>query len=249
MRSKEVAELAGVSVRTLRHYHQVGVLPEPGRGTNGYRTYELSHVARLLRIRTLAELGVPLERMAAVLDDPADTASAGLLADLETQLRERIAHLEGQLRRVSELRTSRARPDLTPALAEFLEAVGGVEESGLADLEHDASVLLARLYEAGGTPEDLHELAAVLNDVRSRGEYDDFAARFEALPSDASEADVREVAGAFVAAFGPSLTQHADTAMGGRLRRLREQDVPAVDLDRRLNDAQAAVLRLIGDTL
>ncbi|SEB60331.1 DNA-binding transcriptional regulator, MerR family [Nocardioides exalbidus] len=249
MRSKEVAELAGVSVRTLRHYHQVGVLPEPGRGTNGYRTYELSHVARLLRIRTLAELGVPLERMAALLDDPADTASADLLADLETQLRERIAHLEGQLRRVSELRTSRARPDLTPALAEFLAAVGGVEESGLADLEHDASVLLARLYEAGGTPEDLHELAAVLNDVRSRGEYDDFAARFEALPADASEADVRGVADAFIAAFGPMLTQHADTAMGGRLRQLREQDVPAVDLDPRLNDAQAAVLRLIGDTL
>ena len=249
MRSKEVAELAGVTVRALRHYHQVGVLPEPDRGTNGYRTYELSHVARLLRIRTLAELGVPLEQMAAILDDPADTASEDLLADLETQLQERIAHLEGQLQRVSELRTSRARPDLTPALVEFLEAVGGVEDSGLAALEHDASVLLARLYEAGGTPDDLRDLAAVLVDVRSREEYDDFAARFEGLPADASDADVREVADAFIASIGPSLTRHADTAMGGRLRQLREQDVPAVDLDPRLNDAQAAVLRIIGDTL
>lgn len=250
MRSKEVAVLAGVSVRTLRHYHQVGVLPEPNRGANGYRTYELSHVARLLRIRTLAELGVPLERMAALLDDPADAASSDVLDGLATELEERVVRLQGQLRRITELRTSRARPDLTPVLAEFIAAAGGaLELSDLAGIEEDASVLVARLYEAGGAPEDLHELAAVLGDVRRHKDYDDFVVRFEELPADASEVEVREVAETFIAAFGPAMTHVIDNAMGGRLRQLREQDVPAIDLDPRLNNAQAEVLRLIGDTL
>ncbi|HJF65313.1 MAG TPA: MerR family DNA-binding transcriptional regulator [Slackia equolifaciens] len=46
MRSKEVAEFAGVTVRTLRHYHQLGILPEPPRSANGYREYGAVDVAR-----------------------------------------------------------------------------------------------------------------------------------------------------------------------------------------------------------
>ncbi|MEV4016841.1 MerR family DNA-binding transcriptional regulator [Nonomuraea angiospora] len=37
MLSSELAELAGVTVRTLRHYHQIGLLPEPRRASGGYR--------------------------------------------------------------------------------------------------------------------------------------------------------------------------------------------------------------------
>jgi DNA-binding transcriptional MerR regulator len=249
VRSKEVAELAGVSVRTLRHYHQVGVLPEPSRGSNGYRSYELAHVARLLRIRTLAELGVPLESMPSLLDSPRTESDDELLAELARRLSERIAHLEDQLRRVDELRTMRARPDLTPVLTEFLEAVGGVDESELAGIEHDASILVARLYETAGAPGDLRELAAVLGGVRRDAGYDDFASRFESLAADASDDEVRAVAEEFVAAFGPAITQVIDSTMGGRLRTLRAQDVPAVETDPRLNRAQAEVLKLIGETL
>jgi hypothetical protein len=57
------------------------------------------------------------------------------------------------------------------------------------------------------------------------------------------------VAETFIATFGPALTGMIDSAMGGRLRQLREQDVPAVDVDPRLNDAQAEVLRLVGEVL
>lgn len=246
MRSKEVAELAGVSVRTLRHYHQVGVLPEPERGSNGYRSYALAHVARLLRIRTLAELGVPLERMPDVLDDPADSSSEELLDELAAQLEQRIAHLKGQQRRVTELRTTRARPDLAPVLVEFLEMVGGVAPSAL---EQDASILVARLFEADGSPEDLRDLATVLRGVHEDPRYDDFATRFEGLAPDAPSAEVREIAEHFTSSFGPAITQVIDSVMDGRLRRLRAQDVPAVELDPRLNDAQGEVLRLIGEIL
>ncbi len=54
MKSSELARMAGVSVRTLRHYHAIGLLPEPPRGDNGYRDYEPTHLLRLLRIRQLA---------------------------------------------------------------------------------------------------------------------------------------------------------------------------------------------------
>ena len=50
-------------------------------------------------------------------------------------------------------------------------------------------------------------------------------------------------------AFGAALTGVVDSSMGGRLRRLRAQDVPAVETDPRLNDAQAEVLRLLGESL
>lgn len=246
MRSKEVAELAGVSVRTLRHYHQVGVLPEPERGSNGYRSYELAHVARLLRIRTLAELGIPLERMPALLDDPVDSSSDELLTELAEQLEQRIARLQSQLRRVAELRTTRARPDLTPILVEFLEAVGATE---LSDLEQDASILVARLFEADGSPDDLRDLATVLRGVHEDPRYADFVDRLERLAPDAPDDEVREIAEDFIAAFGPALTQVVDSSMGGRLRKLRTQDVPAVEVDPRLNDAQAEVLRLFGEAL
>ena len=68
MKSSEIAKLAGVSVRTLRHYHAIGLLPEPPRGENGYRDYGAGALARLLRIMSLASLGYPLARIGDLLD-------------------------------------------------------------------------------------------------------------------------------------------------------------------------------------
>ena len=48
MRSNEVAKLAGVTVRTLRHYHQLGLLSEPPRRANGYRDYSPADTPSLL---------------------------------------------------------------------------------------------------------------------------------------------------------------------------------------------------------
>ncbi|MEO7944436.1 MAG: MerR family transcriptional regulator, partial [Marmoricola sp.] len=51
----QLAAYAGVTVRAVRHYHQVGLMPEPARDSSGYRTYDAADVIRLIRIRTLAE--------------------------------------------------------------------------------------------------------------------------------------------------------------------------------------------------
>ncbi|NUR98481.1 MAG: MerR family transcriptional regulator [Kribbellaceae bacterium] len=72
----EVARLAGVSVRTLRHYDAIGLLP-PGRiAANGYRYYGRPELLRLQRILLLRELGVPLPSIARILDDQVDEVSA-----------------------------------------------------------------------------------------------------------------------------------------------------------------------------
>ncbi|WP_270479843.1 MerR family DNA-binding transcriptional regulator [Collinsella tanakaei] len=51
MKSNELAKLAGVTVRTLRHYHAIGLLDEPPRQANGYRDYRPEDLLRVLRIR------------------------------------------------------------------------------------------------------------------------------------------------------------------------------------------------------
>ena len=61
--TRELAELANTTVNTVRHYHAVGLLDLPQRGSNGYKQYGVHHLVRLLRLRRLTELGIPLARM------------------------------------------------------------------------------------------------------------------------------------------------------------------------------------------
>ena len=61
--TREVAELAGTTVNTVRHYHREGLLELPDRTSNGYKQYQVRHLVRLLQIRRLRELGVPLDRI------------------------------------------------------------------------------------------------------------------------------------------------------------------------------------------
>ena len=63
----QLAAYAGVSVRTVRWYHQRGLLPEPARDASGYRRYDGQAVIDLVRISTLAGAGVPLARVGELL--------------------------------------------------------------------------------------------------------------------------------------------------------------------------------------
>lgn len=85
MRVAQIARLTGTTVRTVRYYHSLGLLPVPEE-RGGWRDYELSHVARLTRIRWLTQAGVPLETIARILDAEPIAASgdeAGGSADSE----------------------------------------------------------------------------------------------------------------------------------------------------------------------
>lgn len=80
MRVAELAALTGTTVRTVRYYHHLGLLDVPDERA-GWRDYDLSHVARLSRIRWLAQAGVPLEAVGRVLDDAAEGTGTGTEGD------------------------------------------------------------------------------------------------------------------------------------------------------------------------
>ena len=75
---KQAAEISGVSVRTLHHYDEIGLLKPAATGENRYRYYGREELLRLQQILFHRELGLPLERIKALLDDPAYDRLAAL---------------------------------------------------------------------------------------------------------------------------------------------------------------------------
>src|SRR6185503_15926678 len=67
----EVAQLAGVSVRTLHHYDEIGLLVPSARSENGYRRYSDEDIRRLLSVIVFKQLGFSLDAIERLLDDPA----------------------------------------------------------------------------------------------------------------------------------------------------------------------------------
>lgn len=90
--TREIADLAGTSLRAVRHYHEVGLLPEPERRSNGYKQYGVAHLLRLLRIKRLVDLGFSLTRIAEMSDDDQHPAEA--LRVLDAELAETIDRLQ-----------------------------------------------------------------------------------------------------------------------------------------------------------
>jgi len=141
----QLASYAGVTIRAVRHYHQVGLLPEPERDASGYRTYDADAVVRLIRIRTLAEAGVPLARVQELLEADAPTfAEATGLIDRE--LRAKIRELQEHRRRIAQLASgdSLAVPDEVADYLDRVRAIGTPEE--LISAERDAWILIAARY-------------------------------------------------------------------------------------------------------
>ncbi|HWD80952.1 MAG TPA: MerR family transcriptional regulator, partial [Kribbella sp.] len=85
----QLAQYVGVSTKTIRVYHEKGLLPEPPRDASGYRRYTAQDLVELIKIRTLAEAGLPLARIASLTagsDAELATAAAAAEADLTTRI-------------------------------------------------------------------------------------------------------------------------------------------------------------------
>jgi DNA-binding transcriptional MerR regulator len=67
---KQLAELAGVTIRALHHYDEIGLLPPTRLGANGYRQYDDAALLRLQQILLYREIGLELLQIKAALDDP-----------------------------------------------------------------------------------------------------------------------------------------------------------------------------------
>jgi DNA-binding transcriptional MerR regulator len=92
----DLARLAGVSVRTLHHYDQIGLLPPSGRTASGYRRYAYADLERLQRILAYRELGFSLDEVAKILDDP-DLDPVEHLRRQHTLVAEKVQRLQQQL--------------------------------------------------------------------------------------------------------------------------------------------------------
>lgn len=93
---KDVARLAGVSVRTLHHYDSIGLLVPRIRTAAGYRLYTDSDLFRLQQILICRELGLSLEEIRRLLDDPRFDRKAALLDQREC-LRDRARQAEAMI--------------------------------------------------------------------------------------------------------------------------------------------------------
>src|SRR5690348_3441187 len=114
-----LADYAGVSVKAVRHYHERGLLAEPERDSSGYRRYTAQDAIELVKIRTLADAGVPLTRIKDLLDAGPD-ALAAAITEIDAGLRDRITQLRRTRDRLARLRGG-DRLFVAPEVADYLD--------------------------------------------------------------------------------------------------------------------------------
>ncbi|MFE9552364.1 MerR family transcriptional regulator [Streptomyces sp. NPDC006703] len=88
----QAAAFVGVTIKTVRHYHRLGLVAEPQRDGSGYRRYGSADLLRLVQVRTLAGAGVPLAGIGELLDT-APERFAATLDDVHRRLTEQIEDL------------------------------------------------------------------------------------------------------------------------------------------------------------
>ncbi|MGE7389036.1 MerR family transcriptional regulator [Streptomyces sp. NPDC004126] len=99
----QLARYVGVSTKTIRVYHDKGLLPEPDRDASGYRRYDANDAIDLIKVRTLAEAGVPLARIRD-LRSATDEEFQQALREIDDELTIRIRGLraaQGRLRQLA----------------------------------------------------------------------------------------------------------------------------------------------------
>lgn len=138
----QLAAYAGVTVRAVRHYHAKGLLPEPARDHSGYRRYDAAAVVELIRIRTLAEAGVPLSRIQELLS-ASEEEFAAAMGDVDRRLRAEIRERQQLRQRVTQLAAG-DRLALPAEAVEYLDRLRqlGVPERAI-EMERDAWILVA----------------------------------------------------------------------------------------------------------
>lgn len=126
----DVARLAGITVRTLHHYDDIGLLTPSERRSNGYRGYTDADISRLQQILTYRELDLGLDEIARVLDEPSDTIEALGKARLRINDQvEKLRRIAAGLDAAIEAETKGTR--MTPE--EKLEAFGDFDPDEFAD--------------------------------------------------------------------------------------------------------------------
>src|ERR1700726_1295469 len=144
----QLAAYAGVTVRAVRHYHQVGLLPEPERDASGYRRYGAAAVVALIKIRTLANAGVPLSRIGQLLEADAP-AFAEAVQRIDRHLRDGIEGLGTSPGRIPQPAAGDSLA-LPPEVTSYLDRLREIGASArMVEGERDGWILVAAPWPDG----------------------------------------------------------------------------------------------------
>jgi DNA-binding transcriptional MerR regulator len=176
--TRELAALAGTTVRAVRHYHEIGLLEEPRRHANGYKQYGVAHLVRTLRIKRLADLGFSLPQIADLGD--ADQHPREALRSLDIQLAQTLERLQRVRVEVHQILHQAAPTDLPAALA------AKINDAGLSDADRSLLVVMSRVLEPAVVAGFVDTLQALPPSAA--------AAAFDDLPADADEPTRQDLA-------------------------------------------------------
>lgn len=228
--TRQLADLAGVSLRSIRHWHDVGILPEPDRLANSYKQYTALHLVLTLRIKRLAGLGFSLERIAEML------ASA---SHADASLQELREELTGTITRLELIRTDLDRiiahgiaPDLSPEALRAMEAFGR-DETG-----RGIAIVFAHLFPAGYTDALADALA------EQPVELGALNTEFTQLTEDASAQRIATMVTSITVSVGAFLAAHPELISAGasqKADKVKADAFTATILDG-LNRAQREVM-------
>lgn len=187
--TRELADLAGTTVNTIRHYHRLGLLEEPERRNNGYKQYGVPHLVCLLRIRRMVELGVPLSEIGVARTN--GDVPAEVLRQVDAQLAAEIERL------------TKARADIAVILRDGAPADSPAGFASVAPRMSEADQSLIHVYTR------LYDDDA-MKDLQHIAENDDHAvnAEMDALPEDADEATRQDLAERLAPVIAQNLTDY-----------------------------------------
>jgi DNA-binding transcriptional MerR regulator len=178
----QLAGYAGVTIKAVRHYHQRGLLAEPPRDASGYRRYTAQNAIDLVKIRTLAEGGVPLARIRELLTaDPDQFATA--IAEIDHNLEQRAEELQRTRQRIAQLRGG-DRLFVSTEVADFLDRLHwlGVSQRTV-EMERDLWILIQSVS-ARQSAIWIADKRDAIDDPEFRAIYLDYDAAFDWSPDD-----------------------------------------------------------------
>ncbi|MFK0131138.1 MerR family transcriptional regulator [Streptomyces rubiginosohelvolus] len=145
----DAAAFADCTPRAIRHYHEIGLLPEPERGGDGSRRYGYEDMIRLLWIRRMADAGIVLEDIReAFAEDPADAHGGdgieAMLKRVEGSLAAQEAALRRQRAAVQRMRVEGSRMGLLSDLV--TERLKGLPEGSLRQADLDTLLVTERIF-------------------------------------------------------------------------------------------------------
>ncbi|MEV6075182.1 MerR family transcriptional regulator [Streptomyces sp. NPDC052069] len=186
----DAAAFVGTTPRAIRHYHEIGLLPEPVRGGDDRRRYGYEDMIRLLWIRRAADAGIALDDIRDAFAD-ADTASAGAdskdgddgIASILERLEETLVAQEAELRRqrtaVQRMRTEGSRMGL---LSDFVTSrLKSLPEGSLRQTDLDSLLVTERIFGPLGAAVQASRFIALATHPELREDSDRIDAAEEAL--------------------------------------------------------------------